>query len=567
MSVDPITLEILQNKLLTVAAGMSERLVRAGQSFMIKEMEDCSASLFDVDCRLLAESANIPIHLNCVGIVLRSILDHHIPREAWRPGDIVVTNDPYLGGGSLGSAHTNDIVTYAPVFVDGALVGFTGLMAHHLDVGAMTMGTRGWNTEIQQEGLLIPPLKMVEEGRPVPQVMDLILRNTRVPAALENDLYAQNGSLVAAAEELAAIFVEHGDAMGEIVDLLIRHGATRSRQEIAAIPDGVYRGEVPILDDGYAGGPHMIRVAIHKTGAEITFDFTGTDPQISGPVNAPLSTTMSAIYYVMRCLTDPSLPNSEGCREPITVIAPEGSLVNARQPAAVYQRMVCCHAIVDLVMGALADAVPDRVMADSCGCQYNYTSVHDPATNRWYGFGEVTPGGLGATADLDGIDVMACHVTNCSLPPVEATEIESPVLFLKREYQTDTGGAGYRRGGVGQTIAYQVLQGGGIFTHTSQKSVIRPRGFGGGLAGAGGTWVINEGREGERRLPHAMGDVEHLRAGDTVTFHTTAGGGYGDPRERERERVRADLADGFISEDAAREVYGLEPAAAEREDA
>lgn len=558
-TVGPITLEILQNKLLTAVSQITGRLIRAGHSFMIKEMEDCSASLFGADCRLLAESASIPIHLNCVGICLHSILDSHIPAAEWRPGDIVVTNDPYLGGGSLGSAHTNDVVMYAPVFVEGRLAGFAGAMAHHLDVGAMTMGTRGWNVEIQQEGLLIPTVKLLEQGRMNEAVLQLVLRNTRIPEALENDLLAQLASLIAGSEELAQIHAAYGTGtMTAAVEQMIRHAETHSRQEIAAIPDGVYSGQVPILDDGLAGEPHWLRLKIRKIGDEILFDFSGTDPQVRGPVNAPLSTTLSAVYYIMRCLTDPALPNSEGCKLPIRVVAPEVTLVNARQPAAVYQRMVVCHSLVDLAMGALADAAPDRVIADSCGCQYNNASAFDSETRRYVAFGEVTPGGLGATQELDGIDVMVCHVTNCAMPPIEATEIEAPVRFLRREYQCDSGGAGRRRGGMGQVVTHQLLAEASDFTHTSQKARIQPRGFAGGLGGANGRWVINEGRPDERVLDYAMGDAERLGRNDTVTFYTTAGGGFGDPRLR--ERVAADLRDGFISERAAREIYGLETA-------
>lgn len=557
--VDPITFEILQNKLLTSVQQISERLIHAGYSHMIKEMEDCSASLFDAKGRLLAESANIPIHLNCVGICLKSILDAHIPLQEWHPGDVIVTNDPYLGGGSLGSAHTNDVVMFAPVFVEGTLIGFAGAMAHHLEIGSMHFGTRGWNVEIQQEGLIIPPLKLVSKGKRVEPVLDMILRNTRVPDILRNDMLAQLASVVAGGEELAQIHKSYGaDTMNAVVELMMRHAEARSRQEIEAIPDGVYRAEAPILDDGFAGGPHWLRVAIHKTGSDITFDFTGTDDQIAGPVNAPQSTTLSAIYYVMRCLTDPSLPNSEGCKVPIKVIAPEGTLVNAREPAAVYQRMVVCHSLVDLIMGALADAVPNRVMANSAGCQYNSASLFDPVTRRYVAFGEVTPGGLGATHDLDGIDVMACHVTNCAMPTIEATEIEAPVLFLQREYQCDTGGAGRRRGGVGQVVTWQVLADKAEFTHTSQKAKIGALGFAGGQTGSGGTWIINEGRPDERQLAYAVGEADPLKRDDTVTFRTTAGGGFGDPKNRERERVLADLRDGLISERTAKDIYGIE---------
>lgn len=556
-TVDPITLEILQNKLLTSVQHITERLIRSGYSRMIKEMEDCSAALFDAECRLLAESANIPIHLNCVGICLRSIVECHIPKDQWAPGDIIVTNDPYLGGGSLGSAHANDFVMFAPVFVQDRLIGFAGAMAHHQDIGAMNFGSRGWNVDIQQEGLLIPPMKLVDNGKRNDAIMEIILRNTRTPEAMRNDILAQIASVNAGGHELAIVHETYGEeTMAGAVNQMIQHAEKRSRQEISAIPDGVYRSEVPILDDGFAGGPYWLRLAIHKTGDEILFDFDGTDPQVKGPVNAPLSTTLSAIYYIMRCLTDPSMPNSEGCKAPIKVKAPEGTLVNARRPAAVYQRMVVCHSLVDLVMGALAEAIPDRVIADSCGCQYNNGSAFDPIEQRYVAWGEVTPGGLGATRDLDGIDVMSCHVTNTVLSPVEATEIEAPVLFLGREYQCDTGGAGRRRGGMGQVVTWQVLVDEAELTHTSQKSQVKPRGFEGGLDGASGYWVINEGRPDERKLEHVIGEAKPLSKNETVTFYTTAGGGFGDPRQRERSKVLADLRDGLISERAAREVYG-----------
>lgn len=556
-SVSPITIEVVQCKLVAVVQHISERLIRSAQSFIIKEMEDCSASLFDREGRLLAESANIPIHLNCVGICLKSVLDHYIAPADWREGDVVVTNDPYLNG-SLGSAHTNDIVMFQPVFVDGALEGFAGLMAHHADIGAMWTGTRGWGVEIFQEGLLIPPLKIVEAGRVNDSLLQLMRRNSRFPEMLGNDLQAQLASVRNSADELVDIFRAYGaETVLGCIDSLIAHGERRSRQEIDAIADGVYRNEEPILDDGAKGGPYWLRVAIEISGSDITFDFTGTDPQIAGPINAPLSTTMSAVHYVMRCLTDPTVPNSEGCKRPVSVVAPPGTLVNARPPAAVYQRMIVCHTLVDLIMGALADAVPDRVIADSCGCQYNYAAVVDPRTGRRAVFGEVAPGGMGATARDDGMDVMSCHVTNCALPPIEASEAEAPVLYLRRELQQDTGGAGRRRGGVGQVLAYKVLGDDGQFHHTSQKSVSLPQGMHGGQPGAGGRWVINEGRADERVLEYAVGDIEHVESGDTVTFYTSAGGGYGDPHEREPESVLADVKAGLVSAGAAERIYGV----------
>ncbi|HYH40426.1 MAG TPA: hydantoinase B/oxoprolinase family protein, partial [Burkholderiales bacterium] len=526
--VDPVVLEIVRNALTAIADRITTRMIRSANSFIVKEMEDCSAALFDPAGQLLAESANIPIHLNCVGVCLRSVLDHHFPAESWKPGDVVITNDPYLAGTSLGSAHTNDYIAFAPVFWEERLAGIAGLMVHHMDIGAMHMGTRGWGTEIWQEGLRIPPLKVIDAGRMDANVLAIILNNTRVPETIENDLLSQLSSVQAAREELTALFRKYGaPVMEQCAAALIAYSERRMRDEIARIPDGEYTHAEPILDDGAQGGPYWLRLKLIKLGSDITFDFTGTDPQIKGPINCPLGTTWAALSYAMRCVTDPSIPSTEGCKRPLKVIAPAGTLVNAQKPAAVYQRMVVCHSMVDLVMGALADALPDRVMGDSCGCMYNYTMAIDDRSGRRIMFGEVVPGGMGATASADGIDVMSCHVTNCPLPPVECTEIESPVLYLRRELRTDTGGVGRWRGGVGQVLTYRVLGSDPQLHHTSQKSCSLPQGMHGGKPGDGGRWVVNEGLPGERVLEHAIGEIEQLAAGDTVTHYTPGGGGYG----------------------------------------
>ncbi|MCW5719958.1 MAG: hydantoinase B/oxoprolinase family protein [Devosia sp.] len=556
--VNPITLEIVRNGLTMIAEQISRRMIRAGTSYIIKEMEDCSAALFDGQARLLAESASIPIHLNCIGITLKTVLEHYYPADTWRPGDVVITNDPYAGGGSMSSHHTNDIIAFFPVFSAERLVGFTALNTHHMDIGAMWMGTRGWGVEIWQEGLRIPPLKLMREGKLDTALMALILNNTRVPLILENDLVAEMSAIQKGAEEMQAMFASYGtDTVLECFDELIRQSERRTRAEIAAIPDGVYRHEEKILDDGAKGGPYTLCLTMTVEGDNITFDYTGTDPQIDGPINAPLSATMAATYYVMKCITDSTIPNTEGCSRPITIIAPPGSLVNAQLPAACFQRMIVCHSIVDLIMGAMAQAVPERSMADSCGCLYNSVVAPHLDTGEIGVASEVVPGGIGATSRADGLNVMSCHVTNCPIPPIEATEIEAPVLYMRREFSQDSGGAGYWRGGLGQVLEYKVLGKNPLFHHTSQKSVIPPQGMMGGLPGNGGGWYINRGTDQERKVEYAIGDVEFLKAGDTVTHISPGGGGYGNPLARDRQRVENDIVAGFISREAAAKLYGF----------
>ncbi len=556
--VDPVTLEIVRNGLKAVAQRITRRMIRSANSFIVKEMEDCSASLLDATGQLLAEEAGPPIQLNTVGICLKTVLEHHFPPAAWSPGDVVITNDPYAGGESMAATHTNDYLAFYPIFHHGELVAFSGLMVHHFDIGGMNMGTRGWGTEIYQEGLRIPPLKIVDGGVLDRKVMEIILTNTRTREMLENDLTSQISSVKVAAQDVSDLFYKYGtDTMKACFQELIDYAERRTREELLRMPDGTWHHEEPILDDGAKGGPYYLRLALTKRGSDVVLDFSGTDGQVNGPVNSPLATTLAAVYYVMRCVTDAAIPASEGCKRPIRVIAPAGTLVNARSPAAVYQRMIVCHTIVDLVMGALAQAVPDRVMADSCGCLYNYTIATNPLTGRRTVFGEVVPGGIGATSRADGIDVVACHVTNCHIPPIEAIEMESPVRYLRREFRSDSAGPGRFRGGVGQVLSYRILGGDPGLQHTSQKSVSLPQGTAGGRPADGGRWVINEGEPGERRLEHAIGDIEPLEQGDTVTHYTPGGGGYGDPLTRPPEAVQADVRAGFVSVARAERDYGV----------
>lgn len=558
MAVDPITLEIVRNGLVTIAEQISARMIRSATAVIVKEMEDCSGALFDGRGRLLAESASIPIHLNCIGLCLRTIIDHYIPIEDWRPGDVVITNDPYAGPTSLSSHHTNDIIAFYPVFWRDRLVAITALNTHHTDVGATWMASRGWNVEIEQEGLRIPPVKIVRAGEMDKQMLAIVLNNTRVPQSLENDLTSQIASITLAGPEVLGLFDKYGsETLESCFEELMDYSERRTREEIAKIPDGVYSHDEVILEDGERGGPYRLCLKLTVSGSEMTFDFTGTDPQIAGPINSPLSATYAATFYVVRCITDPSIPNTEGCKKPISIIAPPGTLVNAQWPAACIQRMVVCHPIVDLVMGALSAAVPERVMADSCGCMYNDTSVKHPKTGQRVAYGEVVPGGIGATAVADGANVLSCHVTNCPIPPIEATEIEAPALFLRREFHVDSGGPGRFRGGLGQVLSYKVLAAESRFAHTSQKSVVPPQGMLGGLPGSGGYWVINEGQNSERRLRYAIGDIDVLEEGDTITHYGAGGGGYGSPLLRPVDSVFADVRDSLISAESARNHYGV----------
>jgi len=570
MSVDPATLEILKNRFQAIANQMTLVVMRSAYSTIIKEMKDVSSSIFDSDIRLIAEGANVPIHLNMLKPCLESIFSYHIDIHELQPGDVILTNDPYIGKNdeSKGSHHTNDLVTIVPVFYRDELICLSTIVGHHRDVGGNWPGTRGWNVEIWQEGLRIKPVKLYRAGKLNKDILDLILNNTRVPYDMEGDLQAQISGCEFGRDEIIKVFERYGvETVKDVINELMIYSEKRTRAEIEKIPDGTYENEEFVLDDGAYGGPFKLKVKITVRGSDIEFDYSGTDRQIEGPINAPWAATYSATHYVMRCLTDPTIPTNDGCSRPIKIIAPEGTLVNCKKPAACYQRMVVCHLLVDLIMGALKDAVPEKVMAGSCGCIYNFASAVNTKTHPFGGetglprqrWGEVVPSGLGARSYKDGISVLSCHVTNVPIPPIEASEIEAPVLYLKREFNPNSAGPGKFRGGFGLILKWKTLGEGKStrFNYTAQKHKIKPKGLFGGLSGRSGRWVINEGKENEIELPYSIGDTYILNYGDTVTLYAVGGGGYGDPLERDPEKVLSDVRNELISAKDAFKDYGV----------
>lgn len=560
-----IFLEVINNALRSIAEQMSEVMVRSSYSTIVKEMRDCSSSIFDSEERLLSEGANIPIHLNCLGPVLNTILTSYYPKDTLKPGDIIITNHPYAGGKSLGSHHTKDVVAVAPIFYKNKeLVGFAVTMLHHNDMGG-AWSRDAWTIDIWQEGFLMEPLKLYDEGKLNELVLKIIQTNNRSPRNVRGDLMAQVSGCNIGIKGFTQLVEKYGlNVVREATNNLLDYSERFTRAEIEKIPDGIYQHEEKLLDDGFKGGPYSLKISITVKGSDIVFDYTGTDKQIKGPINSPLSATISATYYALKCLTNPLIPSNEGCKRPAKIIAPEGTLVNCTIPIGCYERMVTDHVIVDLIMGAMSKAIPDRVMADSCGCLYNFASAINLEThprggeiNHRQGWGEVVPGGLGARATKDGISVMSCNVTNCALPPIEAQEIEGPVLFIERFILHDSAGPGKFRGGFSQKTKWKTLGYDTQFSYLSQKSKIPPQGLFGGRPGRCSEWIINEGTSKEMKLKYAMGNPLFLEYGDSVTFITPGGGGYGNPFERDPEAVREEVKKELLSIKRAKKDYGV----------
>jgi len=564
VNVNPIKLEVIRHALESAAEQMTASVAHAGYSDIVKEGKDCSSALFDRQGRLVAEGANVPIHLNCLTPVLETVLADYFPPESLAPGDLILTNDPYLGDGSNGSHHTNDIISIQPVFSNNELFGFATIMVHHSDVGGMWPGNGAWNVDIWQEGLRVQPVKLYRAGQLDEQLLMLILNNSRRPYHMRGDLMAQVSACRTGARAVGYLAAKYGNEFLEAcAQELMEYSERRTRAQLSAIPEGRYEHEELILEDGTGGGPYRLKIAITVQGGELLVDYTGTDPQIKGPINAPWSATYSATLYTLRCLSDPTIPSNDGCQRPISIVAPRGSLVNCSLPAACYQRMVVCHSLVDLIFGALAHAIPDRVMADSCGCIYNSGTGINLETHGRGGDVEhrqgwsdcCSHGGLGARPNKDGISAMACHVTNVANPPVEVTEIGAPVIILERALRPDSGGPGQYRGGMGQIYTWKPLASDVRFSWTSQKTRIPPQGLFGGKPGRAGRWMVTRGDE-EHVLPNAIGTSE-LGYGDTVECLMAGGGGYGDPLKREPESVRQDVASGLVSLQSARDDYGV----------
>jgi N-methylhydantoinase B len=562
---DPITVEVIRSALESLAEQMTDTITRTSYSTLLKEGKDCSSSIFDVNGRLVAEGANVPVHLNALGPCLRAMLKEHFPIESLKPGDIILTNDPYVGG-SVGAHHTADFIVYHPIFDGDEFVGFCTIFAHLAGAGGIDQ--EGWHRSIFEEGLRIPPVKLYSEGVLDEDLMKVILANTSAPYAQRGDILSQVAGAKVGAEGYLRLVERYGrDRLSVALDRQIEYAERRTRAHVSRMPNGRYESETMLLDDGSMGGPVKLALAVIIDEDQITFDFTGTDPAFDGPINCPLSATISACLFGLLALLPPDIPKNEGPANVVTVIAPEGSLVNPRVPSAVYQRMAVTHQIVDAVFTALAPAAPEAVVANSCGLVYARCMAANLETHprggdvshrhEWrQGTGPST-GGLGARATRDGLTGMPAWITNVASPSIESIEVGAPTLFLRKEIREDSAGPGKQRGGLGLVLSWEIRGDQADFSHSSQRTTNPPHGLFGGLEAEPGRWVINEGKPNQQELEHQTGETMHLDFGDTITVYTAGGGGYGDPLERDPDIVATDCQRGYVSSEAAQRRYGV----------
>ncbi|MDH3731892.1 MAG: hydantoinase B/oxoprolinase family protein [Gemmatimonadota bacterium] len=534
---DPITLEIFRNLFYSVAEEMGVTLCRTSFSPNIKERRDYSCAIFDAKGRMVAQGEHMPVHLGS----MPTSVEAAIAAVDLEPGDVVMVNDPFRGG-----THLPDITLVEGVFLDDGDEAeggagdepvvdsasprpafFVANRAHHSDVGGMTPGSMPLATEIFQEGIRIPPVLLVKGGEIQRDILDLVLANVRTPVEREGDLTAQIASNRTGARRLLGLVERYG---AEMVSEYMRHlqdyAERMTREAIRRIPDGEYRFEDAMDDDGQGNGPLPIIVRLTVDGEDATVDFTGTCDQAAGSVNANDAITLSATMYCFRVIVPFAVPSNWGTIQPLTVIAPEGSLVNANPPAAMAGGNVeTSQRIVDVVLGALAQAMPDRIPAASYGTMSNLTiGGVDPRTGKPFAYYETIAGGMGARPWADGLDATHCHMTNSLNTPIEALEHAYPYRVRRYAVRRGTGGAGEYRGGDGIERELEML-GDATVTILSDRRVGRPYGLEGGEPGApGANSVVDASGE-----PSALAgkDSREVKAGSVIRVHTPGGGGHG----------------------------------------
>jgi N-methylhydantoinase B len=537
--VDPVTLEILRNQFEGVAEEMGEVLVRGAYSPNIKERRDCSTALFDADGRMIAQAEHIPVHLGAMPEAVAAVRE----RDP-EPGDVWALNDPFEGG-----THLPDVTLVSPLApaaaaesrsaADEEIVGYAVSRAHHADVGGSTPGSMPAGArEIYEEGLRVPGVRLVRDGDLVGDVFALLLANVRTPGERRADVRAQLAAHDRAEDRLGDLFARWGGTVRDAFDAVIEYSRDRIESEFETVPDGTYTARDVLEGDGVSDRDVPIEVTVTVDGATLDVDFAGTAAQVPGNLNAPLAVAKSAVYFVVRCLTDPEIPPNQGCYDPVSVSAPEGSLLNPEPPAAVVGGNVeTSQRVTDVVFAALAEAVPDRAPAQGQGTMNNLVVGSREGAFTYY---ETIGGGAGATAETDGVDGAQVGMTNTLNTPIEVLEAEYPLVVDRYALRPGTGGDGTHRGGLGLERSLTVQCEATVSLLTERRRT-RPKGVAGGESGATGKNLV----DGD---PVGAKTTLDVTPGTTVTVRTPGGGGHGPPANRDQDAREADRREGKTSE-------------------
>lgn len=553
--VDAFTREIIRNKLVAIAGEMGIVLARTSMSPIVYEVLDFACGITDVEARVIAQDNGLCLFTGTFKPQVESVLNRH-PLSSMRPGDVYMTNGPYGGG-----THTADVALVMPIFAENRVIAFGISVTHWTEIGGKVLGSLSPDsTEIFQEGLQFPQLRLYREGERNDELIALIRENVRLPAMSIGDLSAGVAAVRIAEERLHGIVARYGlDATLETFAAILAHGEAIARAALGRIPVGVYDAEETIDGDGISDDPIPVRVRVTVTPEKLIADFTGTAPQTRGPINCARGALMSACKTVFKAITAPEAPSNEGLFAPLEVIAPEGTVFTAVRPAPTGWYFEASAFATELMWKALAPILPDRLSAGSYVslCAYYIGGVR-PDGDYWV---QATPqdGGWGAGDDIDGESGLIATTDGDTYNyPAEVIEHAFPLAMERNALNVAAGGGeGRRRGGFGTIREFRMLNpGGGFLLASLGRSETSPWGVAGGMPGTVNYFEVING-DGETIRGGRVTNLP-LAEGDVVRVVTGNGGGWGDPRERERELVRADLADGYVSAETAREIYGFD---------
>ena len=539
-SLNPVTVEVIRNAFNSIARQMNNNLARSAYTPIIYEMKDCSVGIFDGEARLLGQSPGLPMFLGNLETGIVATTEALGGTGAYRPGDVFMINDPYLVG-----SHTNDVVVFSPVFYDGRLFGFGATKAHWLDIGAKDAGRPVDTTEIFQEGYRLGPTHLYSEGEPVRETIDFLMRNSRLPRSVWGDMHAQITACRTGERRLVALCDRFGaDTVAAAAEEIFAQSERLDRQAVAAIPDGVYGAEGAMDSDGPGGERVHVSVAVTVAGDEMTVDLTGSNGPTRHSVNAPFPGTVAGVRLAYKCLINPMVPVTAGTFRNLRVVAPEGSVFNAREPHATLHYYPPLGLMIDLVMKALAPALPEAVVAGQPADPMNVTIVgRRPDGSRWV-TGDATAVGWGAHAAGDGCNGLINYgAGDLKNYPVEVIESRYPLRVHRYGLREGSGGAGRLRGGLGIVREYELLEDGIEVSLWLERSMLPAWGLFGGEDGAPTSGQVEV--DGNVEVVTKM-NARRLPCGARVRVLTGGGGGYGPPAERRSEQVEADLADGYI---------------------
>jgi N-methylhydantoinase B len=531
MNLDPVTLEVVKSALVYASEEMGIAVRNSAYSPNIKERLDHSCALFDRRGRLIAQAEHIPVHLGSLPWGLQRMLETVEARGGVRQGEMWVANDPYVTG-----THLNDVTVVRPIFFNHAVAGYAASKAHHADLGGMAPGSMPADADsLFAEGLIVPPMRLVERDEMVAETIEIIAANSRTPNERAGDLRAQVAGNYTGERRLIELLERYGpETIEAAIERALHDSETRMRNALRALGDGTFEA-FDFLEDREGIPSLRIALRLELSGGEARFDYTGTSAQVAFPLNAVLGVTLSGVYYALRAVTDPTIPMNAGCFRPVAVLVPPGTLLNPRRPAPVCAGNVeTSTRNADVVLQALAHAAPERVPACSGGTMSNVMLGGTRANGESWAFYETNGCGMGARPESDGIDAIQCHMTNTLNTPIEAIERTYPLRVTRYEIAHGTGGAGRYRGGNGLIRAIELLEGSARACLLADRHALPPPGAQGGAPGACGRHTLV--RDGDQRPLPAKTSFE-FRPGDTIVVQTPGGGGYGEPRAPSGQRT------------------------------